>query len=300
MPVWMVGDRNPSITETITVDGVPFDLSSSTVQFKMRAIGSSTLKVNASATIVSAPAGTVRYDWAALDVDTAGQYLVWWDVTTSGKVQSVGEALIEFRAHAPATNVYCELEQLKSTLSLSGTNFGDLDLSASILAASRAVDSLCDRRFWKNTVDETRYYTPSSAALVATDDIVSLTTLKTDADGDGTFEQTWVANTQYVPYPLNAVADGRPFDRLEAHPSSGMVFPVAPRSVQAVGIFGWSVVPGPVTLATTILAGKLVRRSREAPFGVVSVGIDGSAVRIGRTDPDVTMLLAPYMRLTVG
>lgn len=115
-PVWYVGDRNPSITETITVSGVAFDLSSSTVRFKMRPVGSSTLKVDQAATIVSAPDGTVRYDWQAADVDTAGSYLVWWEVTTSGKVQAVGEALIEFRSHSPGTGWLCELADVRAAM----------------------------------------------------------------------------------------------------------------------------------------------------------------------------------------
>jgi hypothetical protein len=101
--VWYVGNRSPAITQTITIDGVAFDLSSSTVRFKMRRPGSTTLKVDAAATIVTPPGtdGEVRYDWLAADVDTAAQYLCWWEVTTAGKVQEVGEALIEIRAHAP-------------------------------------------------------------------------------------------------------------------------------------------------------------------------------------------------------
>jgi hypothetical protein len=107
--VWYVGDRNPSISENITIDGVPFDLSASTVKFKMRAAGSSTLKVDAAATIVTPPGtdGVVRYDWAALDVDTAGDYLAWWEVTTGGKVQAVSEFFLEIRPHAPDSRVLC-------------------------------------------------------------------------------------------------------------------------------------------------------------------------------------------------
>ncbi len=105
--VWYVGDRSPSITENITIDGVAFDLSSSTVRFKMRRANSSTLTVDQPAVIVSAPAGTVRYDWGATDTLVAGDYLAWWEVTTAGKVQEVAEFFLEIRAHAPDSRVLC-------------------------------------------------------------------------------------------------------------------------------------------------------------------------------------------------
>lgn len=105
--VWYVDDLSPSITENITIDGVAFDLSSSTVKFKMRAAGSSTLKVDANATIVTAASGDVRYDWLDGDTDTAGDYLAWWEVTTGGKVQAVSEVFLEIRAHAPDSRALC-------------------------------------------------------------------------------------------------------------------------------------------------------------------------------------------------
>src|SRR4051794_37542646 len=107
-PVWSVGNRNPSITETITSGGSPVNLASATVKFKMRALNSSILKVDAAAVVVTPASGTVRYDWAAADVDTAGNYLVWWEVTdvATGNKQDMNEAIIEFRAHSPLTNGY--------------------------------------------------------------------------------------------------------------------------------------------------------------------------------------------------
>jgi hypothetical protein len=288
---WHVGNRNPSITETITSNGVPVDLTAATVRFRMRAFNSTTLKVDQPATIVTPAAGTVRYDWAAADVDTDGYFLVWWQVTIGGKTQDMGEAVIEFRAHAPELNAYVELEELKSTAELTGTNFADQDIQTVLVAASRGIDEAFHRRYWKDADDtQVRYYTPNGACTLEIDDLIDLTSVTNDADGDGTFEETWVLNTDFTLEPLNAAADARPWETIRLHPNSSFRFSRYPRSLKVTGQFGWPAVPAEVKTATTIIATRLLLRARQAPFGVVSAGMEGDAIRIARFDSDLDFL----------
>jgi hypothetical protein len=299
---WWVGNRNPSITENLVYDdGTAVDLTApaATVKFKMRAVGASTLTVDQAATIVDAATGQVRYDWAAVDVDTAGEYLVWWEVTVSasGKTQDYNEALIEIAAHDVGANAYLELEELKSTLELTGWSGSDLDLAAAILSASRAIDDMTQTRFFTTTSDEERYYTPDAAHVLFTDEINELTELATDDAGGDTFATVWTSNTDYVLEPLNATLDSRPWHTIRVASRTGRRFRCYQRSVRVTGKFGWTSAPEAIRLATGIIATKLVKRAKDAPMGVLTF-FDGTAVRLSRFDPQVEELLAPYNRST--
>jgi hypothetical protein len=301
-PLWFVGNRSPSITDQITTsDGTPVDLTSATVTFSMRLIGSATLKVSAATAVIVAPAtnGNVRYDWQTADVNAAGQYLVWWTVTAGGKTQDMAEALIEFRAHSNATN-YIELEELKSSAELKGTSFADQDLLRAIGSASRGFDNATGRRFWLDTGSaNVRYYTPDMARLLPIDDLVTLTTLKIDRTGDGVYEETWTNGTDFVLEPFNAPVDvpARPYEQIRVRQLSGRYFPCYyEKSVEVTGQFGWLTVPEDVKAAVSMIAARTAKRIREAPFGVAGIGIDGIAVRIARTDPDVAEVVNAYDR----
>jgi len=301
LQIWFVGDTSPSISETLTVGGTPFNLSSSTAVFKMRPVGSTALKVNAAAVCVSPKTnGTVRYDWQAADVNTVGQYIAWFEITTSGAVQTAGEQVLDFRAHAPdAIPGYCELEQVKSSLSLSGQSYADLDIRGSIQAASRTIDLVCGRRFYTDgNASAQRFYDASSLDLVLIDDAISISALDIDTAWNGTFS-TSLGTSFWNPGPYNNPSLGRPYEWIRRRPlSSAQIFPDwIPMSIRVTGQFGWSAVPGPIQEACAMLAHRYMRRKREAPFGIMTVSAESArAIKIPQSDPDVYQLLLGYIR----
>jgi hypothetical protein len=193
-----------------------------------------------------------------------------------------------------ATGDYITLSELKDSLEI-GTTYADPDLTRAITAASRAVDAATGRQFYPGNPGEIRYFTAIEALdgqVVYTDDLVSVTAVETDPEGDLTWQQPWPASN-YVLGPQNNPVMGLPYSFIRTPEKKGLSFPLTPYGVRVTGSFGWSAAPETVKLATQIIASRLLLRARQAPFGIVSAGIDGAAVRISRFDPDLAMLLDP-------
>lgn len=307
--VWHVGNRDPSISETITDSaGIPVDVSGKTIRFRCREVGSDMLLVDQPASFVTdGTDGQVKYDWQAADIvapngalSAERTLLEWWQVSGGGKSQDMAEAIIYVDAHAPDGRSYVEVAELKKTIELE-RNFADLDIRSSLIAASRAIEKRCYRRsFWPDTADQERFYRARRARLWI-DDLFDVTEVATDAAGDGTWNEVWTENVDYTFEPENAEADGRPFESLIVHPlTTKQAWPFDyPRAVRITGKFGWPAVPESIKTATSMLAVRLLRQKREAPFGIVAVGLEGQAVRISRTDPQVAEVLLPYVRTQV-
>lgn len=194
---------------------------------------------------------------------------------------------------------YITESELKAAKELAGYTYADGQIPNVITAASRVVDRLCGtrRRFYADAdANQVRYYTADDSCKLEIDDLITLTTLATDNNGDGTYEVTW-ATTDYKLNPLNAAADSWPYERIKVAANGRYRFPRYEAGVKITGQFGWLAVPAEVWTATSILAVRYLLRVRESPAGIVVVGgMEGSMMRLARTDPDVPGLLERFSR----
>lgn len=200
-------------------------------------------------------------------------------------------------------NGYTDLATVKSRCGITVTDTADdAILEAVITAVSRMIDNYCDRRFYSSDADEVRYFTATDTDELWCGDLLSVTSLVTDDDGDRVYETTWAA-TDYELEPYNAAADGEPYYLIRVAPNGNYAFPVGvAKGVQITGKFGYCAlanVPAPVAEACIIQTQRLFRR-KDAPFGITGAAEFGTVTMIARLDPDVRMLLEPYRRIVVG
>ncbi len=131
-------------------------------------------------------------------------------------------------------NAYCDLTTLKAELGIT-TMENDADLLRILEAASRFIEQprLTGRTFY--VWEGIKYY--DGAVTLWIDDLISVPTLITDEDGDGTYEIT-MATTDYHLYPFNDY----PKTRLQINPNGnyGSFASGIRKGVKITGIWGWA------------------------------------------------------------
>jgi len=195
------------------------------------------------------------------------------------------------------TNGYGTLDNYKDRYEIEDT-VDDNEIESIITAVSRAIDDICWTRFYTTASDETRYFTASHGDYLNPGlPIVSITTLKTDRDGDRTYETTWTTG-DYDLMPFNASLDGHPYEWIQVTPNGSYSFPKIAKGIEIAGKFGWSTTPSAVTEACYMGAHRLMKR-QQTPLGVSAAAALGQLqvlVQQLRADPDFMMMLSPYVK----
>ena len=238
---------------------------------------------------------------------TPGLYLVRIVVHyTNGDVQTfpnTGYLVVRITPTGAAQQQrYLGVEALKNTLSLGGQSYADDDLAIAIDAASAGLESVYNPTGWLlGPTNEQRYYT-ANERTVTLGDAISVTSVDLDYWGGQYATPLDVANYRLLPIGRGLVADGgdgRPYQQLVVDRGVWLglwiddALPRGDYGVRVTGQFGWETVPSGLQWAVGLIATRLLRRSREAPFGLVSTGIDGAVMRavdLAR-DADIRMAL---------
>lgn len=145
------------------------------------------------------------------------------------------------------TNGYVTLDEFKRRQKgVPADGSDDTQIMRHIERASRWIDQYCGRNFY-STLD-TRHFQARFNDSIFIDDLVSITSLATDQNGDEVFETVW-DSTDYDLEPYNArlISPPKPYTSIRVSPLSKQYFPrlmswsgYIGRSVEIAGKWGYS------------------------------------------------------------
>jgi len=277
-----------TLTNTFSVNGTPTDPTAITLTVTTPS-GTATTYTYSLGEITRTGTGVYTKDIACTE---AGVWLYLWVGTGTASDAVAGTWTV---SRTTLQRLYCTPEELKDRAGISNTDDDSLILSA-CTAVARAIDKHCRQHFFRHT--RTRTLEPQGLYCLKIPPLVSVTTLKTDATGDGVYETTW-ATSDYQLLPADAADEAEPEPYTEIKAVGTLTFPYVwdlipytrSNRVQIAGVWGWPAVPEGVKEAAKILA-EDTWKLKDAPFGVAGEG--EFTVRVGDNRRAMTFL-KPYI-----
>lgn len=195
------------------------------------------------------------------------------------------------------TNGYCSLSQIKAAVRITDS-VDDALLEMAVESASRMIDAECDRNFYSSGT-ATRDFIPNDDYTVDTDDLTTIVSVKLDDAGELTFPIT-LATTDYQREPVNQRVSGNAFPITRLRMIGDYLLPIWGRqaTVRIEGVYGFTPQPIQITQACVIQASRIFKRL-DSPLGVAGFG-DMGAIRVGKVDPDVAMLIRPFKKIAAN
>ncbi len=189
-------------------------------------------------------------------------------------------------------NLYVSLASVKADNRQTST-VDDAALLRLIEEVSRAVDNETNHRFYSEIA--TRVYDGNGLSqLWLPDDLLTVTSLKVDEDGNGTFEKTLAVNTDYWLWPDNV----SPKWRIDLNPQSTSLtaWPVGRRRIEIVGMFGYS---NETALVTTLAEDDDGSETALDLTSAAALSV-GDTLVIGTEQLDITAIATNTVTVTRG
>jgi len=279
------GNELATLTNTWAVDGSPEDPSAVSLVVTDPTGTQTTYTYGGTITRVSDGVYT-------LDVECTTDGLwsyVWIGTGTAADVEAGTWTVMP---SAPR-NFYCSVEQLKSRLGITDTA-DDFELQLAVQAAGAEVERMTGRFFWNET--GVRTYRNHSIYDMEIDDLVTITELATDQDGDGIYETVWTSSQyqlEVTEHEYNQTAKGEwwPYTKIQAlGVPGGNYLPYVwawshQDRVQVTGTFGWLTVPVMVRQSALMIAADFFKQ-KDAPVGLA----------LSEYGPQIAAMLSRYVR----
>jgi len=192
-----------------------------------------------------------------------------------------------------AVAYYTSPSEVKQYLGIEGIDWDGV-LQDMIKAASAVIDKFCRRTFVVTDTDETRSFDAWGKARLRIDDLRSITSLKVDTYGDGSFG-TELTSGDYLLQPANKT----PKLWIELRPTNTKIakFPKFKQCVEITGLWGYGdSIPDPIKQACIMLVGRWFKRKDTAFASELSNPELGQMVVYRQLDPDVKLQLVGYRR----
>lgn len=269
--VLYVGNTSPSISDTIKVNGVGFNLTGSTVRFRARDPRSNTLVIDAGGSQITlgnqvTSPGSVTYTPVAGDVATAYEVpplVAWWNVTlASGAVQDTPESFnLYIRPHNQSNAAdLCTVTDVRQALRISIDQSRNDLIQAFIRRASPMIMRWCGCEFAPASTGLTRTFPIDITGGDLTVEFTvagpcslrAATTVTLSPEGAATV----LTSTQYSLEPITA-PDGV-YKRIKLSPFlGGVISPTALTfgysKLSILGNWGYATVPDDVVQATAVI-----------------------------------------------
>lgn len=166
------------------------------------------------------------------------------------------------------TDAYATAAEYRAAIDKVDTS-EDAEVLTDLTTVSRYIEHRLGRFFTKDASDVVRVYKPTHPTILAVDGIVTLTTLKVDADLDGVYETT-LTTADYELTPRNAADGPEPGPYTHIERISGAWSQTS--RVEVTGVFGWPAVPGPIKTACIQLTAILRLETPRAQAQVTDLG----------------------------